>query len=93
MGRRPRDLAGQTFGLLTALEPTADRYHGDVVWLCRCTCGRVVRASSWNLRAHVKHSCGCQPPGPGKWWRCPPAKMARRLRQARALRASGLTLA
>jgi hypothetical protein len=94
MSRRPRDLTGQTFGLLTALRPTAERRgDGVVVWLCRCACGRQARATSADLLRGGKRSCGCLPRGPGRGWRKDPAKAARRLAQARALRAQGLSLA
>lgn len=39
MGRRPRDLSGQKFGLLTAMYPTERRDHrGSVYWHCVCEC-------------------------------------------------------
>lgn len=39
MGRGAKDIAGMTFGLLTALAPTKKRQWGNVVWVCRCECG------------------------------------------------------
>lgn len=43
MGRRPRDLSGQKFGLLTAVYPTERRDHrGSVYWHCVCECGNEI---------------------------------------------------
>ena len=54
-----RELSGQMFGRLLVLRPTTDRKYGDVVWSCRCDCGRTVKVASRQLvQGHV-HSCGC----------------------------------
>ena len=53
------DLAGRTFGRLTALHRTDDR-KGHVYWTCSCSCGDqplAYRASS--LRIGDTRSCGC----------------------------------
>jgi hypothetical protein len=84
---RPLDLAGQTFGRLTALAPTTERRRGSVVWRCRCACGREVKVPSRSLRSGDNRSCGC---GRGR----PPSARSTRLRErALRLRARGLTLA
>ena len=51
-------LAGQRFGMLTAVEP-AEKIHGRGAWLCRCDCGRerIVRTS--DLKGDRIWSCGC----------------------------------
>jgi hypothetical protein len=54
-----RDLTGQTFGRLTALEATPERRNGNVGWACRCECGKVVVVASGNLRSGNTKSCGC----------------------------------
>ena len=54
-----KDLTGQRFGRLTALEPTEDRHRTSVVWRCRCDCGTECRVPSDWLRRGVKRSCGC----------------------------------
>lgn len=59
--RRTLDLTGQRFGRLLALEPTSDQ-HGksrSVVWLCRCDCGRLAKASANSLSQGCRVSCGC----------------------------------
>lgn len=66
MSREPRDLAGMTFGSLTALERTDERLgRGYVVWLCRCSCGQEVAVSSDRLRSGSRKACGIN----GHFWR------------------------
>ena len=54
------DLTGQTFGDLTAIKPTAERRHGNVVWICLCVCGNNAEVDSNKLRFGVTQSCGCR---------------------------------
>ncbi len=55
-----KDLAGQKFGRLTALEATKERSAGgNVIWLCRCDCGKTVKVRSCNLVRGVTTHCGC----------------------------------
>lgn len=57
-GPKPMDLAGQTFGALTALEPAR---RGTVRgWACRCDCGAMTWAATARLTTGHKRSCGCQ---------------------------------
>lgn len=53
------DLSGQTFGMLTAIEPTEERRGGSVVWKCRCECGNTVLVSTKGLKSGHSQSCGC----------------------------------
>lgn len=56
-----RDLSNQTFGFLTALEPTDMRTNGkSVIWKCRCECGEEVLVPSSDLCHHNTKSCGCK---------------------------------
>lgn len=55
---RPADIAGQTFGRLTALE-ICGRYRREMVWRCRCECGKEVQVKLSNLRTGNTTSCGC----------------------------------
>lgn len=60
MGRRPRDLSGQKFGLLTAVYPTERRDHrGSVYWHCVCECGNEIDVSAGALMDGNNRSCGC----------------------------------
>lgn len=59
--RRKKDLAGQKFGRLTALEPTQLRDpKGYIVWRCRCDCGKEYMASCNELQHSNLQSCGCR---------------------------------
>lgn len=52
------DLAGQTFGKLTTLEPAGKRGQ-DTVWRCRCECGNETIVRTRDLRSGSIKSCGC----------------------------------
>lgn len=61
-GLRPgqRDISGQRFGRLTALQPTEQRgKNGSTVWRCRCDCGNEVLAELSQLTVGNRKSCGC----------------------------------
>ena len=56
-----RDLRGQRFSHLTALEPTEKRNgSGSVIWKCRCDCGRLAYVSENELLHTGQKSCGCE---------------------------------
>lgn len=57
--RKPLDLAGQTFGNLTANNIVGKRENGAALWRCSCLCGggSVVEAAA--LRRGSIKSCGC----------------------------------
>jgi hypothetical protein len=65
LGRsRAINVTGQTFGYLTAIQPTEERSGNDVVWLCVCNSPlhdepREHRASLGSLRGGHTRSCGC----------------------------------
>jgi hypothetical protein len=56
---KPLDIAGETFGRLTALTRIESDKRGRAQWICTCSCGktRVVRAV--DLRSGNSKSCGC----------------------------------
>lgn len=56
---RSRDLTGQRFGRLIALEPTEKREKGRIVWRCICDCGNEAFAPVSQLVNGYKKSCGC----------------------------------
>lgn len=59
-----KDLTGQKFGKLTAIEPTDKRtIGGSVMWECICDCGNTCYASSSELSSGKTRSCGCIPRG------------------------------
>lgn len=57
-----KDLTGQTFGRLTAIEKAPSRHqYGTTVgyWLCRCGCGNELEVPTGNLTSNNTKSCGC----------------------------------
>ena len=55
----PLDLTGRRFGRLVAIEPLMERRHGrSVLWRCRCTCGREIKAPANKLTRGAYRSCG-----------------------------------
>ena len=58
-----RDLTGQRFGRITALEDTGKRTKpgNNAIWLCRCDCGKLfeVRSSNLTTTKRPQKSCGC----------------------------------
>lgn len=55
-----RDLTGQRFGELTAIDHVGiDRTH-HAMWLCECSCGamKVIRSNNLLAREHPTISCG-----------------------------------
>lgn len=71
MGRRPRDLSGQKFGLLTAMYPTERRDHrGSVYWHCVCECGNEIDVSAGALMDGNNRSCGFRHYHPDAYEEC-----------------------
>ena len=55
-----KDIRGQKFGRLTALEPLKERHkRGEVVWRCICECGTFTEVRGGPLRCGNTRSCGC----------------------------------
>lgn len=54
------DLVGETFERLTVLKDTGERHSKrGKVWLCRCKCENLTKATTSHLRHGNKKSCGC----------------------------------
>ena len=58
--RSMSDIKGQTFGYLTALEPLEKWESGDVLWRCRCVCGREIEVTASRLLKWNVTNCGCK---------------------------------
>lgn len=58
---KTKDIKGQRFGRLVALEPTdrRDPRNGCVMWLCRCDCGKLHIVNGNLLRYGRTRGCGC----------------------------------
>ena len=56
-----KDITGQRYGRLTAIEPTEKRClnNGVVMWLCECDCGNLYLGNGNHLRFNRVKSCGC----------------------------------
>lgn len=59
MDSRVRNLTGQRFGRLVAVEPTDERRHGSVMWVCKCDCGNLCKIRASHLTYYGTKSCGC----------------------------------
>lgn len=55
-----KDLTGQTFGRVTAIECFGRNKHGEALWLCRCDCGTETTVRGSHLRSGNTQSCGCR---------------------------------
>jgi len=61
LGAPYKDIAGQTFGRLTAIEPTKRRdCKGSVYWRCKCSCGNEAEVTEDSLINGNTVSCGCR---------------------------------
>lgn len=58
----PVKLNGMTFGRLKAIAPTRFRLHGNVKWLCKCSCGNITIPTARSLVSGHTKSCGCLQP-------------------------------
>lgn len=58
--RKPKDLTGERFGRLVAIEITDQKAsNGSYFWRCICDCGEEKSIPSGNLNRGVTNSCGC----------------------------------
>lgn len=53
------DLTGKRVGKLLVLEKTNKRKCKEVLWKCRCDCGKIVYIMASNIRSNNSKSCGC----------------------------------
>lgn len=58
-GKVVHDLAGQRFGMLTAVGLADARKSGRRTWTCRCDCGKYRDVTTHDLRGGYVTSCGC----------------------------------
>jgi hypothetical protein len=55
-----KEIAGQRYGLLTAIKATSKRANNrGVIWRCLCDCGNAVDIVQSSLSAKRSLSCGC----------------------------------
>lgn len=53
------ELTDKRFGKIVALRSTSERRGKQIVWLCQCDCGRLIREKSHSLASGQVQSCGC----------------------------------
>lgn len=54
-----KDIRGQRFGRLTALQPDRSLSRRNMCWVCECSCGATVVVAGNALRDGRIRSCGC----------------------------------
>lgn len=59
MGRTFSNLKNQTFGRLTVISKLDNDCHKQVVWKCKCSCGKICSVISRSLVHNRTKSCGC----------------------------------
>lgn len=52
------DLQGKVFGRLTVLEFAHESKKG-ALWKCQCSCGNIVKFTTYQLNCGIVKSCGC----------------------------------
>ena len=60
-----KNISGQKFNRLTALEYVGNTKDGNAKWLCTCDCGKQVVTTGVSLRNGNTKSCGCIEKGKG----------------------------
>lgn len=58
MGNK-KNLSGLKFGRLTVIRENGRTAQKNVIWLCKCDCGKEVSVSSSDLITKHTSSCGC----------------------------------
>ena len=54
-----KDITGQRFGRLTVIENVGRDKHRQVIWRCKCDCGKETIIRGYSLRSGNTQSCGC----------------------------------
>ena len=53
------NIKGKKFGKLTVIEQTKERRYGNIVWKCKCDCGKESLVIAPSLLSGSTTSCGC----------------------------------
>lgn len=54
-----KDLTNMRFGRLTVIREIGRNKHREVMWLCKCDCGKEHITTGYSLRSGATKSCGC----------------------------------
>jgi hypothetical protein len=57
--KKIKDITGQRFGRLVALERLDRKRGSSFLWRCQCDCGKIVETSANSLLSGNTRSCGC----------------------------------
>ena len=57
--KKIKDITGQRFGRLVALERLNKKRGSSFMWRCQCDCGKIVETSANSLLSGNTRSCGC----------------------------------
>lgn len=55
-----KDILGRRFGKLTVTGRLDEKKGSNYMWLCRCDCGREIKATANSLLSGNTKSCGCR---------------------------------
>ena len=56
---RLQDLSGKQFGILKVLRDSGNRAGIEVLWECKCQCGKEILVRGCDLKSNNTRSCGC----------------------------------
>jgi len=59
MKYKKKTLIGKHFGRLTVIDDAGNDRQGQLLWECKCKCGRTVKAKTQQLQQGKKLHCGC----------------------------------
>lgn len=59
MSAHMKDISGQRFNMLVAIEVAGVARDKSILWLCRCDCGSTRVLGGSQLRRGIIYSCGC----------------------------------
>lgn len=63
-----KNIAGQRFGKLVAIEPTDKRgSNRQIIWKCQCDCGNIIEVRLDHLTSENTYSCGCLKQSQGEY--------------------------
>lgn len=53
-----KNLIGQTFGELTVIKDSGERQNRNILWVCKCSCGNIIKVQGTALISGHTQSCG-----------------------------------
>ena len=59
INKKMNDISGEKFGRLTAIKPCGKNKWKNIMWLCKCDCGKEHMATEGKLKQGKVRSCGC----------------------------------